>query len=60
MSDLDEIEMAYDSVYGKVVSGWKRVDGSVRYHIVLRGIREAGVSLPGEVPRVLFAGKYAL
>ena len=60
VSDLDEIEMSYDSVYGKVVSGWKRVDGSVRYHIVIPANTEAKVTLPGEEARVLCAGKYNL
>ena len=52
--------MSYDSVYGKVVSGWKRVDGSVRYHIVIPANTEAEVTLPGEETRVLCAGKYDL
>lgn len=33
--ELDSAEFAYESMYGKIVSGWKRTEDKIEYHITV-------------------------
>lgn len=51
----------YDSIYGKVVSSWKKeADGHVSYSITIPANTEALVKLPGQEEKVIAAGHYQL
>lgn len=45
--ELEEAEFSYDSMYGKIVSGWKRDKDRIRYHIIVPANAAAEVCLKG-------------
>ena len=48
----------YESVYGRVESGWERKDGKTVYTLVIPANCSAELKLPGQPPRVLTTGRY--
>lgn len=47
--ELEEAEFSYESMYGKIVSGWKRAKDGIQYHITVPVNTRAEVYLKGEV-----------
>ena len=52
--------LRYDSVYGPVVCGWKRIGGKTVYSVTIPVNCTATVTLPGMEPQELQPGEYAL
>ena len=48
----------YESVYGRVESGWRRKDGKTVYEIVIPPNCTAEIRLPGDAPRQVGAGAW--
>lgn len=48
----------YDSIYGRVESGWKKEDGAIVYDIVIPANCTAKISLPYNEPKCVTAGGY--
>ena len=53
-------EAIYNSVYGKVQSGWKREDGKTVYTITIPSNCTAEIILPGGTRQTVTAGEYQL
>ena len=51
---------SYNSVYGKVDSGWEMKDGKAVYTITIPANCSAELSLPGQEKQILSAGTYTL
>lgn len=60
VSQLDWISFSYDSVYGKVESGWKKTRDGYVFDIVIPANCEAEVRIPGKEARVLDAGHHEI
>lgn len=51
-------QASYTSVYGRVQSGWTKVDGGMRFNITVPANCTAALTLPGQPTRILDAGTY--
>ena len=51
---------SYNSVYGKVESGWKREDGKTEYTVTIPANCTAEIRLPNGESRIEQAGKYTI
>lgn len=61
VNGLDWVKCAYDSIYGRIVSEWRREAGRVRWHVELPPNTTATVHVPGErEPRKVGSGIYDL
>ena len=57
---IEYAEVSYDSIYGKVESSWTKVDGKMKYKIVVPSNTTATVKLPDRDTLTLAAGTYDL
>ena len=55
---LTEAEASYESRYGRIVSGWKREEGTFFYHCTVPVNTRAHLSLPDGTKRLLGSGSY--
>lgn len=46
--NLGRAEFTYESMYGRIVSGWKKKEGTVEYHVVIPVNSRAEIWLEGE------------
>lgn len=60
VSQLEKIAFSYDSVYGKIESGWEKTEEGYVFHIVVPANCEAEVRLPGREAQTFGAGTYEL
>ena len=51
---------SYNSVYGKVESGWKREDGKTEYTVTIPANCTAEIRLPNGESRIEAAGNYTI
>lgn len=56
--EFDHAKASYDSVFGKVESGWKMKNGKYEFHIVIPSNCTATVSLPDGTVREVKAGEF--
>ncbi|MDL2294973.1 family 78 glycoside hydrolase catalytic domain, partial [Ruminococcaceae bacterium OttesenSCG-928-D13] len=58
VNQLDGISLEYDSVYGRVKSGWKKTPNGYEYEIEVPPNCEAEIRIPGNDRLVVGVGKY--
>ena len=51
-------EVSYDSIFGRVESGWKREDGKITYTITIPANTTAEITLPGAAAQTVAVGTY--
>ena len=57
-TDIKDMRAEFDSVSGKIVSGYRIQDGEITYEFVVPVGVEAKMKLPGEEPAKLLAGRH--
>ena len=58
--EMDNIEGSYNSIYGKIVSKWRKTDGKLFWHIEIPANTTAKAYLPDGSIKELGSGKYDL
>lgn len=60
VDEMDDFEVSYNSIYGKIVSNWKKEHGKVFWHIEVPANTTAKAYLADGTIRELGSGKYDL
>ncbi len=58
LSEIDSVNFVYDSVYGKVSSGWEKTNNGVRFQMTIPANCTATILLPNQEPFEIEAGDY--
>ncbi len=56
--DLDKVIAEYESIQGKIVSGYERKDGEIFYYVEIPKGIETKIILPNESPISAYSGKF--
>ena len=60
VDEIDDIDAAYESIYGRVVSQWKKEGGQLRWHVEIPANTTAQALLPNGEIRHLGSGSHDL
>ena len=60
VDEMDDVDATYQSIYGKIVSRWKKDHGTLKWHIELPPNTTALIHLDGETVRQLPSGVHDL
>ena len=60
VDEIDDIDASYESIYGKIVSRWKKEHGKLYWHVEIPANTKATLRLPGDEIIGLGSGSYDL
>jgi alpha-L-rhamnosidase len=60
VDEIDDIDASYESIYGKIVSRWKKEHGRLYWHVEIPANTKATLRLPGDEILTLGSGTYDL
>ena len=58
VDEMDDIDASYQSIYGNIVSRWKKEKGKLYWHVEIPANTSATVHLPNNVVKEIGSGKY--
>ncbi|MBR6716083.1 MAG: family 78 glycoside hydrolase catalytic domain [Prevotella sp.] len=58
VDEMDDIDASYLSIYGNIVSRWKKDNGKLYWHVEIPANTSATVYLPNNVVKEIGSGKY--
>jgi len=58
VDEMDDIDASYLSIYGNIVSRWKKDNGKLYWHVEIPANTSAKVYLPNNVVKEIGSGKY--
>ncbi|MBQ0062751.1 MAG: family 78 glycoside hydrolase catalytic domain [Prevotella sp.] len=60
VDEMDDVESSYNSIYGRIVSRWKKENGRLLWHIEIPANTSAKAYMPDGEVKSLASGKYDL
>lgn len=60
VDEIDDIDASYESIYGKIVSRWKKQQGKLYWHVEIPANTKATLRLPNDEMMNLGSGSYDL
>ena len=60
VDEIDHIDASYQSIYGKIVSRWRKEQGRLYWHVEIPANTQATLRLPGDEMLTLGSGSYDL
>ena len=60
VDEIDDIDASYESIYGRIVSRWKKENGKLKWHIEIPANTKAMIQLDEETVKELGSGVYDL
>ena len=60
VDEIDHIDASYNSIYGKIVSRWRKEHGQLYWHVEIPANTKATLHLPGGETKALGSGTYDL
>ena len=58
VDEMDDIDASYQSIYGTIVSRWKKAQGKLFWHVEIPANTTATVCLPNNETREIASGRY--
>ena len=58
VDEIDDIDCSYKSIYGLIVSKWKKVNGMLKWHIEIPANTTATITLPDGTTKKLVSGRH--
>lgn len=58
VDEIDDIDASYKSIYGIIVSRWKKVRGKLFWHVEIPANTSATVCLPNNIKKEIGSGQY--
>ena len=58
VDEMDDIDASYQSIYGNIMSRWKKDNGKLYWHVEIPANTSATVYLPNNVVKEIGSGKY--
>ncbi|MBQ4029054.1 MAG: family 78 glycoside hydrolase catalytic domain, partial [Prevotella sp.] len=58
VDEIDDIDASYQSIYGQIVSRWKKAKGKLHWHVEIPANTSATIHLPNNIIKEIGSGKY--
>ena len=58
VDEIDDIDASYQSIYGQIVSRWKKTKGKLHWHVEIPANTSATIHLPNNIIKEIGSGKY--
>ncbi len=58
IDEIDDIDASYQSIYGQIVSRWKKAKGKLHWHVEIPANTSATIHLPNNIIKEIGSGKY--
>ena len=58
VDEIDDIDASYQSIYGQIVSRWKKTKGKLHWHVEIPANTSATAHLPNNIIKEIGSGKY--
>lgn len=58
VDEIDDIDAFYQSIYGQIVSRWKKAKGKLHWHVEIPANTSATIHLPNNIIKEIGSGKY--
>ncbi len=58
VDEIDDIDASYQSIYGQIVSRWKKAKGKLHWHVEIPANTSATIHLPNNIVKEIGSGKY--
>lgn len=58
VDEIDDIDASYQSIYGQIVSRWKKAKGKLLWHVEIPANTSATIHLPNNIVKEIGSGKY--
>lgn len=58
VDEIDDIDASYQSIYGQIVSRWKKTKGKLHWHVEIPANTSATIHLPNNIIKKIGSGKY--
>lgn len=58
VDEIDNIDVSYQSIYGQIVSRWKKMKGKLHWHVEIPANTSATIHLPNNIIKEIGSGKY--
>lgn len=58
VDEIDDIDASYQSIFGQIVSRWKKAKGKLHWHVEIPANTSATIHLPKNIVKEIGSGKY--